>query len=101
MLVKQYPNYRLAVKNIMFYYKQASFSVIREDIKMLITIEFPMASAKTLQLFKVYAFPIPVNHTCQHGIKLTHVPDYIAITDDKQFYTTLSNNEISYCKNTN
>ena len=100
MLVKQYPNYRLAVKDITFYYKQASFSVIREDNKMLITIEFPIASAETFQLFKVYAFPIPVNHTSQHGTKLTHVPDYIAITDDKQFYTTLSNNEISYCKNT-
>ena len=38
MLVKQYPNYRLAVKDITFYYKQASFSVIRKDNKMLITI---------------------------------------------------------------
>ena len=61
MSVKQYPNYRLAVKDFMFYYKQASFSVIREDIKMLITIEFPMASAETFRLLKVYAFPIPVN----------------------------------------
>ena len=100
MLVKQYPNCRLAVKDITFYYKQASFSVIREDNKMLITIEFPIASAETFQLFKVYAFPIPVNHTSQHGTKLTHVPGYIAITDNEQFYTTLLNNEISYCKNT-
>ena len=53
MLVKQYPNYRLAVKDITFYYKQASFFVICENNKMLITIEFPIASAETFQLFKV------------------------------------------------
>ena len=100
MLVKQYPNYRLAVKDITFYYKQASFSIIREDNKMLITIEFSIASAETFQLFKVCAFLILVNHTSQHGTKLTHVPGYIAITDDKQFYTTLSSNEIIYRKDT-
>ena len=101
MLVKQYPNYRLAVKDITFYYKQASFSAICKDNKMLIAIEFPIASAETFQLFKVYAFLIPVNHTSQHRTKLTHVHNYIALTDYKQFYTTLSNIKLAIARKQN
>ena len=100
MLVKQYPNYCLAMTNVLYYYKQASFSVIRQDNNILITIDFPIASADTFNLFRVYSFPIPINQSSSHATQLMQVPDYIAITQDKQFYTTLSENSISYCKTT-
>ena len=67
MLVKQYPNYRLAIADVTFYYKQASFSVIRQDNNILITVDFPIASADVFQLFRIYSFPIPINQSSLHA----------------------------------
>ena len=57
MLVKQYPNYRLAMTNVLYYYKQASFSIIRQDNNILITLDFPIASAELLNYFESTHFP--------------------------------------------
>ena len=100
MLIRQYPNYRLAIADITFFYKQASFTVLRQNNNMLITVDFPIASADTFQLFRIYSFPIPVNQSSSHATQLTQIPDYMAITADRQYYTTLSENAISYCKTT-
>ena len=100
ILTKQYPNYRLAIADITFYYKQARFSVLREVNNILIIIDFPIVSAEIFHLFKVYTFPIPINQSSFAATQFIHVPDYIAITADRQFYTTLSNNEVNYCKST-
>ena len=100
MLIKQFPNYRLAITDMTFYYKRASFSVIRQDNNILITVNFPIASADTFQLFRVYSFPILISKSSSHATQLTQVPDYMVITQDKQYYATLSESAVSFCETT-
>lgn len=86
MLIRQYPKYSLIATDPKNYFSYADFSVIRQNNSLLITIQFLISAFQKFELYKIYTFPIPINESSSHATHLQNVPDYLAITFDRQFF---------------
>lgn len=98
MLIRQYPKYSLIATDPKNYFSYADFSVIRQNNSLLITIQFLISAFQKFELYKIYTFPIPINESSSHATHLQNVPDYLAITFDRQFFVGLSDQAMSHCK---
>ena len=52
-------------------------------------------------MFKILAFPVPVNESSPHAIQLFDVNDYFIISSNQQFYTTLVQSALNQCQGWN
>ena len=97
ILTRDYPNFFLVSTNPQYYYKHAKFLVYRKNSHILITVYFPISSVQTFELFRVYSWPSPVNETTSEATQIRNLPDYFAISNDRQFFVSLTNEETSHC----
>ena len=52
-------------------------------------------------MFKILAFPVPVNESSPHATQLFVVNDYFIISSNQQSYTTLSQSALNQCQGRN
>ena len=99
LLNSKYPEFFVAHTPVDQLYKSENFLYARYNNSLFITIKLPISAHKNnLKLFDVKSFPVPINNTSPQATQLLDLPAHFAISADQQFYTTLSDSEISRCK---
>ena len=97
ILSRDYPNFFLISTNPQYYYRHADFSVYRQKSNVLITIKFPISSMQTFELYKVYTWPSPINASTNSATQIKDLPDYLAISIDREFFVPMTNYDASKC----
>jgi hypothetical protein len=94
--------YKIIIKDPSYYYKFAKFTILRNNSVLYLSVQFPLATyASSFTTYKVMSFPVPINHSLNHASQLLNLPDYLLISKDKEFYTTLSDKTMAQCQFTN
>lgn len=88
--------YKLVTTDPQYYYQFAKFTMLRNESVMYIAIRFPLATyEQSFSAYKVMSFPVPINDSENHASQLLNLQDYLLVSKDKQFYTTLSEKTMS------
>ena len=70
------------------FYSSDNFLWTFKNQSLFITVKFPLVSAVShLDLYKVYTVPVPFNESSSHTTQLLDLPQYIAFTRDRHYYT--------------
>ena len=98
LLDKSYPGFGLAYRDIQDVYSAGNFLFARNNSNIYITIKLPLTyRPKPLVLHKLTAIPVPINETASHATTLLNLPTYFLISDDNEYYASLSEIDISKC----
>lgn len=98
LLSRNYPGFGLACQDIQNVYSSGNFLFARNNSNLYITIKLPLAyRPKPLSLYKLSTMPVPINETSTHATTLLNLPPFFLITDDSEYYASLSELEISKC----
>ena len=66
------------------------------------TLKLPIAfRPKPFILYKITPHLVPINETASHATTLLDLPSYFLMSDDNEFYATLSDMELSKCYGSN
>ena len=81
-------------------YKNVQSIYPRKGPKLFISVKFPISPFPApLTLYKVLSFPVPMNETSKHATHLVDLPEFIALTNDMQYYVILTPTDLSKCEN--
>ena len=105
-----YESLKLVSNDPLYYYQlQGAVSVSRTDRFLLLTIGIPLYNYfSEIPLYRIHSFPVPVAAGLSYDpnvvidkegyTEILDLPEYIAVSDDKQRFIELSENEkISSC----
>ncbi|WAR04280.1 Y068-like protein [Mya arenaria] len=94
----KYNGFHLSISEIAQVYSDCKFIYARNGSKLYISIKFPVSHfQKPLNAYKVLSLPVPINASSPHATQLMDLPDYFIMSDDRQYYTTLSAAEFAEC----
>ena len=94
-----HPNFKVIYKQPEFYYRTHLFLYTRRGDKIFITIKFPISKMDSyFDLYQISSEPVPVNSSSDHATQLLDLPRYFAISKTKQFYKSMSHNEMLHCQ---
>lgn len=101
ILNNKFSGFNLVFTDINEIYQNVQTIYARKGSKLYVALKFPIFPfQKPLTLFKVHSFPVPVNDSTNHATQLMDLSEFLAITYDKQFYTTFNQNDLINCKTT-
>ena len=102
LLEKNYPGFGLILQDIQEIYSSGEFLFARNHSNIYVTLKLPIAfRPKPFILYKITSHPVPINETASHATTLLDLPSYFFMSDDNEFYATLSNMELSKCYGSN
>jgi hypothetical protein len=82
-----------------YYYEFGKVSLMRRNLSIFISVKLPITPHNVrYKVFKILAFPVPVNESSPHATQLFDVNDYFIISSNQQFYTTLSQSALNQCR---
>jgi hypothetical protein len=97
ILLKKYPGFYLTKTTPADYFTKADFIVARRHHMLYISIKFPLSAQHPLRLIRIFAFPLPINHTSTHATQLVDLPEFVAISPDNKHYVSLNQVDFSTC----
>jgi hypothetical protein len=97
ILLKKYPGFYLTKTVPADYFTQADFIVARRHHMLYISIKFPLSAEHPLRLFRIYVFPLPINHTSTHATQLMDLPEFVAVSKNNKHYVSLNQVDFSTC----
>ena len=98
ILHNKYPGFHLNIPHPVDAYKTNKFVYTRNGSKLYIAVKFQMSPfQRPLSLYKILSYPVPINSTSNHATQLLNVPEYFAVTENKQYYATFSSAEFIAC----
>ena len=61
-----------------------------------VTIKIPLTyRPKPLVLYKITSVPVPINETSSHSTTLLNPPTYFLMSDDNEYYASMSGSDVS------
>ena len=85
-----------------YYYEFGKFAIMRRNLSIFISVKLPITPHNVrYKVFKILAFPVPVNESSPHATQLFDVNDYFIISSNRQFYTTLAQSALNQCQGRN
>ncbi|MES9881484.1 MAG: envelope fusion protein [Sedimenticola sp.] len=94
----KYTGFHLSFESVQQIYDACPFLFTRNGSNIYITLKVPLSFHKRpMKLFRIISLPVPINTTSLHATHLPDLPQYFAISADEQFYTTMSQTELSTC----
>ena len=91
-------NMKIVNKNPMFYYLQENIVFTRSMNKIYIMVNIPVyALGGLLQVYRIDVHNLPVNENTPGGSKIVGLPDFIAVTEDANYYVEMSAADLSSC----
>ena len=98
LLQKNYPGFGIAYQDINEVYLAGNFLFARNNSNKYLTVKLPLTyRPKPLALHKLLTVPVPINDTASHATTLPNLPDYFLISEDNEFYASLSETDIIKC----
>ena len=81
-VVRQSPHY---------YYKYGSFTVIRKNHSVFISLKFPITFHKEpFKFYKIlFLFSVPINDTSKDATQIVDINDYFLISADERYHVSL------------
>ena len=81
-------------------YKHAQFTVMRDRFNLLITLHFPLTAMDApMDLFRVRTVALPTyDKDGKHVLKLTGLPEVVALSKNRQQYLGMSYEELVDCQ---
>ena len=102
VLMTKRPGFQLLFSDPHFYYRHDHFFFHRQGNKIMISIKFPIGIMhKPLNLFKIINYPVPLNKSSKHATSILDLPDYIAVTNDDNYYIEINEETLTQCKRYN
>lgn len=100
LLHKQYHGFELVQHNPTYYYSSNNFLYSRKGVNIFILLKMPIIynQMKNFKLYQVLTYPVPVNDSV-HATQLIDTPDYIALSEDSNYYVKMSTLEVNKCHN--
>jgi hypothetical protein len=81
-----------------YYYKYGSFTVIRRNHSVFISLEFPITFHKEpFKLYKILSFSVPINDTSRDATQIVDINDYFLISADEHYHVSLPRSTINQC----
>ncbi|CAC5426198.1 unnamed protein product [Mytilus coruscus] len=81
-----------------YYYSSSQLLYARNHSTLYVTLKFPISTfSSPLALYRVNSFPVPINSSSNHGIKIMDLPEYFTVTNNNQYYNHISYSRISSC----
>ena len=72
---------------------------MRRNLSIFISVKLPITPHNVrYKVFKILAFPVPVNESSPHATQLFDANDYFIISSNQQLYTTLSQSALNQCQ---
>ena len=81
---------QLAVKDLSpkDVYSWTNFIWTFKNESLFITVKFPLVSPIShVQVYQIYSLPVPFNQSSNHATSLLNLPDYLALTKDRHYYS--------------
>ena len=79
-------------------YTSSNFLYVRNGTKLYLTIKIPISHFKEpLTVYKIMSLPIPINSSSAHATHLLSLPDNLLLTNNQQFYASLSDVQLAQC----
>ena len=101
----RYAHLKLLSSRTDFYYKQKNIVVTVENNTLIVLIKFPLKQiGGVLKVYRAYSFPVPFTAGMNTGegekpyTQIVNIPDYIAVTDNGEYYLTLSSAIYQTCE---
>ena len=105
---QKYAHLSLLHKNVDFYYKQKNIIVTNNKDAIIILVKFPLKQiGGLLKVYNSYTFPVPLssgmkryknNDNYENSYsKITSIPPYFAISDDGEYYLSLTSELYNSC----
>lgn len=91
-------NIELTHENFAYYYHIRDITYSRINDTLFIKLKMPLSS--TSDLFDIYRFhsvPMPIGHNRSESTRITVDKDYLAVSQNRRFYATLSETEYEIC----
>ena len=86
----------LILQNIQEIYSSGDFLFAQNHSNIYVTLKLPIAfRPKLFILYKITSHPVPINETASHATSLLDLQNYFLMSDDDEFYATLSDMELS------
>ena len=91
--------YQVLRQTPQYYYEFGKFSIMRRNLSIFISVKLTITPHNVRhKVFKILAFPVPVNESSPHATQLFDVNDYFIISSNQQFHTTLSQSALNQCR---
>lgn len=101
MLDQDNLGYKIVTADPAYYYKFAKFTMMRNNSVLYLSVKFPLATyERSFSAYKVLSFPVPINNSQNHASQLLDLQDYLLLSNDQQFYATISDKTMSQCQQT-
>ncbi len=98
-LKKTYPSFELSHKGPAYYYSTARTFSLRTRKYLVIHIQLPIQARNThFKLYNVLSFGLPVNATAKMYTKITNLPRFFGISDDRHSYIVIDDMAYSTCQ---
>ena len=98
LLKRNYPGFDLASNNIQDVYSAGNFLFARNHSNIYVTVKLPLTyRPKPLVLHKITSVPVPINETSSHSTTLLNLPTYFLMSDDNEYYASMSDSDVSKC----
>lgn len=91
--------YQVLRQTPQYYYEFGKFSIMRRNLSIFISVKLPITPHNVIhKVFKILAFPVPVNESSPHATQLFDINDYFIISSNHQFHTTLTQSALNQCQ---
>lgn len=81
-----------------YYYKHGKFNFAHGNNSLYISLHIPVSAfTSALEVYEVQSFPIPLNQSTKHASQLLDLPNILAITQDRQYYLTMTSEQWDLC----
>ena len=91
-------SFRLTHESPVYYYHIPDVTYSRHGQYLYIKIKIPLTTdADLFDVYKIYSLPIPINHESAQFSKIVTKKPYLAISKNKRFFSTLTQDELNRC----
>jgi len=80
------------------FYDDTAYTVQADDDRIYITVKFPITMLNSkLDVYEMRSIPIPVNNSSPHATIIKHLPAYLAIEHNGNYFAELTTQQYASC----
>ena len=91
-------SFSIAHQTPVYYFQIRRVGYTQTNTTLFISVPIPLTSDDSFfEMYKLHAFPIHTNATNPGATLITHLPEYVAISQNQEYYPVLSYSELRDC----
>ncbi len=99
LLGKEHPGFTVVLQHLNKFYIDAKPIVTRKGHNIYISVKFPLGSpSSTMKVYDIHTVQVPIKENANHASLLQTNDHYYAISEDHQYYTTITKITLEACQ---